>query len=293
MNPVLLVLVTGVPVGVTYALIGYAFTLAYKSSGVFNFAIGQIAIVGALVYISLAGVLPVSLAFLGALAVLVAAGPVVYFGLLRRPETQGADPVTLIMITLGLGIVVQNGTPSIWGYYALESPPLVAGGVNVGGLFIDAQRVVLVVAATLVLGALYAFERATMMGKALLAAGINREAAILAGVNDRLIQALAWGISFALAALAAILFTPLASAAISSAGRFAVFGFSAALVGGLGSSGGALIGGVALGLLGSVIGVTLTTQFADAIVFALVIGFLLVRPAGLFGDPKLLLGPRA
>ncbi len=293
MQALLLILITGVPVGIAYALVGYAFTIAYKSSGVFNFAIGQITIVGALIYISLAGLVPVWLALPGALVLAVVLGLAVYFGLLRRPETQGADPVTLIIITLGLGIVIQNGTPNVWGYYALESPPLIAGGVHLGTVFVETQRLVLAVLASVALVTIYLFERRTMLGKALLAAGIDREAAILSGVNDRLIQALAWSFSFALTALAGILFTPLSSAAISSSGRFAVFGFSAALVGGLGSSGGALIGGVVLGLLVSVVGFTLTTQFADAIAFALVIVFLLVRPAGLFGNAKLLLGPRA
>jgi branched-chain amino acid transport system permease protein len=132
-----------------------------------------------------------------------------------------------------------------------------------------------------------------MLGKALIATGVDREAAILSGVDDRVIQAIAWSISFGVAGLAGILFAPLTSASMNNAGVLAVNGFSAALIGGLGNSSGALVGGLAMGLVAALVGVMISAQYADAITFSLVIGFILLRPAGLLGDVRLLLGPRA
>ena len=293
MTTLALILVTGIPLGVTYALVGYAFTVTYRSSGVFNFGIGQVTIVAALLYISIAAHVNLWLAVLVAAAVNGLFGIAVYFGLLRFPEQAGAGAISLIMITLGLGVVLQNLVPTVWGYYALPAPVLVTGVTTLGGLHVEHQRAALVIIAGVVLGAVYYFERSTMLGKAVIATGVDREAAIISGVDDRVIQAIAWSISFAVAGLAGILFTPLTSTSMNNAGILAVNGFSAALIGGLGNSSGALVGGLAMGIVAALIGVLVSAQYADAITFALVIAFILVRPAGLLGDVRLLLGPRA
>jgi branched-chain amino acid transport system permease protein len=288
-----LILLTGIPLGVTYALVGYAFTVTYRSSGVFNFGIGQVTILGALIYISIAGHLNLWIAMLLAALANAVFGVAVYFGLLRLPERAGAGAISLIMITLGLGVVLQNLVPTLWGYYALQAPVLLRGVTVAGSIHVEHQRLVLIVIAAVVLAAVYYFERSTMLGKALIATGVDREAAVLSGVDDRVIQAIAWSISFAVTGLAGILFTPLTSASMNNAGVLAVNGFSAALIGGLGNSSGAVVGGLAMGIVAALVGVLVSVQYADAITFALVIAFILLRPAGLLGDVRLLLGPRA
>lgn len=289
----ILVLGAGIATGATYALIGYAFSLLYRSTGAFNFAAGQIAILGALTYISIADMASQWIAVPAAMLLMAFFGVVVYFGVVRRVDVRGAAPVTLLIMMLGLAIVIENAAPAIWGYFALPSPALIEGGFNVAGAYVPYQRVVLLVLVVLALAVVFFFERLTMVGKALVAAGSDREAALISGVNDRLIQGLAWGLAFGLTALAGILFTPLASARISSAVRFSIYGISAAFVGGLGSAEGALIGGLALGILSSLTSAYVSTQYADAILFASVIAFLIIRPAGLFGSAARLLGPRA
>jgi branched-chain amino acid transport system permease protein len=99
--------------------------------------------------------------------------------------------------------------------------------------------------------------------------------------------------SFAIAALAGMLIAPLTSASMGSAAILATNGFSAAIIGGLGNSFGAFIGGLGMGLIASVAAVLLSPGYADAIAFSAVIVFILLRPAGLLGDAKALLGPRA
>lgn len=293
MTDLLLTLRSGLPTGVAYALIAYSFTLAYKSCGAFNFAVGQLAILGAIVYISLSSILPVAASVVAALIVLAVLGVLTYFGIVRRPDVRGAEPVTLLILMLGISIVIENGVPAIWGYYALESPALVSGGFRLAGVFITHQQWLMIGVSVVTMGAVYMFERKTMLGKALVASGSDRDAAIVSGVNDRLIQAIAWALAFALTALAGILITPLASARITSAARFSVFGIGAAFVGGLGSGGGALAGGLAMGCLSAVVATYMSTQFSDAILFGLVIAFLLFRPAGFFGNPQQYRGPRA
>lgn len=293
LRELLVIVLTGVPVGVTYALIGYAFSLLYRSCGAFNFAAGQLAILGALIYITLSSSMPVSISMLVAVLVSALLGIGLYFGVVRRVDLRGATSVTLLILMLGVSIVIENAAPNLWGYYALESPPLVGGGFELLGVFVPFQRIVLPVIAALALGLVFFFEKRTMLGKALVAAGADREAAILSGVNDRLVQGVAWGVAFGLTALAGILFTPLASAKISSSVLYSVYGISAAFVGGLGSAEGALIGGLGLGVMSLLVATYVSTQFADAILFILVITFLLVRPAGLFGDASRLKGPRA
>lgn len=288
-----MILVTGIPLGVTYGLIGYAFTVTYRSSAVFNFGIGQVTILGALIFISLAARIEIWVALLLAALANGLFGIAAYFGLLRLPERAGAGPISLIMITLGLGIVLQNVAPTVWGYYALQAPVLVSGVTKIGPLNVEHQRVALILIAGVLLGAVYYFERSTIMGKALIATGVDREAAILSGVDDRVVQAMSWGISFAVTGAAGILFAPLTSASMNNAAGLSVYGFCAALIGGLGNSSGALVGGVALGLVAALVGVLASAQYAEAITFGMVIAFILLRPAGLLGDVRMLIGPRA
>jgi branched-chain amino acid transport system permease protein len=286
-------LIAGIPIGVVYGLVAYAFTLTYRSCGVFNFGIGQVAVVGALTYISFSGWLQRWPGLIAAVLFMIPIGALVYFAFLRLPERRGADPVILIIITLGLGTVAQYGAPRIWGYYALPAPSLFDGSVSIGSHVITYQRLIVVGLAAVVLVLVFAFERFTTLGKAMIATGVDREAAIISGVDDRLVQGLAWGMSFSIAALAGMLIAPLTSASMGSAAILATNGFSAAIIGGLGNSFGAFVGGIGMGLASSVAAVLLSPGYADAIAFSAVIVFILFRPAGLLGDAKALVGPRA
>jgi len=288
-----LVLVTAIPLGMTYAMLGYAFTVTFRSSGVFNFGIGQVTIFGALIYISASSVFGTWWGLIAAALANAVLGVVFYFGFLRLPEKMGSGVIEMIMITLGLGLVLQNLVPSLWGYLALPAPDLVHGVSTAGSISIEHQRIALIVVAALVLGAIFLFERTTLMGKALIAVGTDREGAIFSGIDPRAIQAVAWSMSFAITALAGALFTPLASATMASAAGLAVNGFSAALIGGLGNTVGSFIGGLGMGLVAGLAGVYVSAQYANSITFALVILFILIRPAGIVGDIKTALGPRA
>jgi branched-chain amino acid transport system permease protein len=279
-------------VGAAYALIALSFTIVFNSSGVFNFAVGQFAILGGLLFVSLSEVAPPWIAALLALAIMALGGAVVYLGVLRRPEARGADPLTLVIITLGLGIIMENGAHFIWGVYAIQAPSLIPGTTQIAGLPLNWQRAaILVVAFGASLG-LAAFQRRTLVGKALVAIGFSREAARLYGIDDRLITAISWAIALMLASLSGIFFGPLSSVSMGLAFPLSVKGFAAALMGGLGSGTGAIIGGFGIGVLETLMGIV-SPNFTDATTFSVLLIFLLLRPAGLFGDPKTLVGPRA
>src|SRR3990172_814446 len=114
LRELLVIVLTGVPVGVTYALIGYAFSLLYRSCGAFNFAAGQLAILGALIYITLASSMPVSISMLVAVVVSALLGIGLYFGVVRRVDLRGATSVTLLILMLGVSIVIENAAPNLW-----------------------------------------------------------------------------------------------------------------------------------------------------------------------------------
>lgn len=284
---------SGVMLGVTYALIAYAFTMTYKSCRAFNFAVGQVTVLAGLLYVSLSSIMPVGGAALIAIICVAALGIAVYFVLVRRPDVQGVEPVSLLILLLGVSIVIERLIPQIWGYYALAAPPLVPGGFGIGGVYIGHQQIAGLLLAVVAIGAVLLFERRTMLGKAMIATGSAREAAITIGINDRQIQALAWGIAFGLLAVAALVITPLTSAGIVSAPRYSVLSISAAFIGGLGKGSGALAGGLAVGIGSAMIAGYWSTEYADAILFTLIVVFLLTRPAGIFGDARALKGARA
>ncbi|MGE0851525.1 MAG: branched-chain amino acid ABC transporter permease [Hyphomicrobiaceae bacterium] len=284
---------SGIMLGVTYALIAYAFTMTYKSCRAFNFAVGQVTVLAGLLYVSLSSVMPIGAAALAATACTAVLGILIYFVVVRRPDVLGVEPVSLLILLLGISIVIERTIPQIWGYYALAAPPLVPGGFSAGGLYVSYQQVAGFLLAVLTISAVLLFERRTMLGKAMIATGSAREAAITIGINDRQIQAIAWGIAFALLAVAALVITPLTSAGIVSAPRYSVLSISAAFIGGLGKGSGALVGGLAVGIGSAMIAGYWSTEYADAILFTLIVVLLLTRPAGMFGDARALKGARA
>jgi branched-chain amino acid transport system permease protein len=293
MQDLFLILRTGLPLGITYGLIAYAFTLTYKSCRAFNFAVGQVTVLAGLVYISLTTVVYGPIAALGAVVLCALGGVALYFGVVRRPDVRGAQPVTLLILLLGVSILIDRTVPQIWGFYALAAPPLAGGGFEVGGANVSYQQILGVGLGSAAVAAALLFERRTILGKAMIATGAAREAAIAIGVNDRLVQAMAWGIAFSLLAVAALVVTPLTSAGVVAAPRFSVLGISAAFIGGLGNGRGALVGGVLIGLGSALVSSYVSSDYSDAILFVVIVVFLMWRPAGLLGDVRDLKGPRA
>ena len=276
-------LFSGVTVGATYALAALGFTLIYNASNVINFAQGEFIMLGGMlaVFFTLNG-LPMPVALVLAIVLPALVGVVVEK--LAIEPAKGAEPVTLIIITIGASLVIR-GLIQVWLGKGTYSLPAFSGDepLQILGATLMPQRLwVLGITAVVVVALWYFFNR-TPHGKAMLATSYNREAAELVGINTNWVLLLSFAMSAALGALGGILVTPITLTSYDVGIMLGLKGFVAAVVGGLGNGLGAVVGGLLVGILEAMGAGYISSSYKDAIPFVLILAILFFMPRGLFG----------
>jgi len=280
-------LTNGMVNGMTYVLIATGLTLVFGVLHIINFAHGEFYMLGAfftyfavkllgLDYISAAVVATLGVAVLGIFA------NRLFFWPLRKEHE-----FTILLSSLGLGLLLTNGGELLFGADPKYVPsPFADSIIEVGQLVITQQRVLIFFVGAVVLILLNLFIRRTRMGKMMRATAQNPEGAALTGVNIRQVYTVTFVLACGLAALAGAMVGP-TSMIFPTIGGWAVLkGFIVVILGGLGSIPGAVIGGLALGIIESLAGGYISLGFAQAIGYAIIIVVLLFRPQGLFGTAR-------
>lgn len=275
---------SGLTVGAVYALVALGFTLIYNASDVINFAQGEFVMIGGMgtVFLVAAG-LPLPVAALIAITAAVVVGLLLHR--LAIEPARGATPVTLIMITIGASIFIK-GIAQIVFDKQFHSLPAFSGNepIRVAGATILPQSLWVLGGAFVIFVALYIFLNRTLWGKAVLATAANRLAAKLVGINVTIILALAFGVSAAIGAAAGVLATPITLTRFDVGTLFALKGFAAAMLGGMGNPAGAIVGGLMIGLLEAFGAGYISSTYKDAFAFLIILLVLLFMPRGLFGS---------
>jgi branched-chain amino acid transport system permease protein len=279
-------IVSGLASGGVYALLALALVLIYRSTGVVNFAQGEMAMFSTFICWELTQRdVTYWLAFLLTLAISFAGG-VVIERLIIRP-VENAPVLTVVTVTIGLLILLNNGAAWIWkGQQRLLENPFPKDTYDVGGVVIAAQDLGIIGVSLVLVALLWLLFQRTTIGLALRAAAVNPESSRLHGVRVSWMLALGWGLAAVLGAVAGILVAP-------TQGSFdqnlmlpiLIFAFAAAVLGGLDSPLGAVVGGLALGVVLNLVGAYIDF-FADLrtpVALILILVVLLVRPVGLFG----------
>jgi branched-chain amino acid transport system permease protein len=276
-------LFAGVTVGAIYALVALGFTLIYNSSHVINFAQGEFVMIGgmATVFLAAAG-MPMPLAVAAAIALSTLVGMTLEkFAI----EPAGrASVVSLIIITIGASIFLRGLAQLVWDKKLHALPPFTGDApIEVAGATILPQSLwVFAVTILLVLALRWFFAR-TLLGKAMLAAANNRDAAQLVGINVRRVQLASFALSASLGAAAGILIAPITLTAYDIGTMIGLKGFAAAILGGLGSGPGAILGGLVLGVVEALGAGYLSSAYKDAIAFVIILLVLFFMPRGMLG----------
>lgn len=287
-DQLLQLLFSGLTLGSIYALIALALVTTFNITGILNLAQGEFVAIGALVAISLSATgMPMATAFLAALLLVACLG-----GFLERVAihpARGASGLTLIIITIGLSIALRGLALLGWGTDTYSLPAFTQGGpLFIGGAALNLQSFWVLGLAVTSLVALYAFFELTYPGKAVKAAVINKTAARLVGINPHTISFWAFVGSGALGAAAGIFIAPITMATYDMGFMLGIKGFIAAAIGGLGNVGGAVLGGLLLGILESYSAGLISSGLKDGLVIIVLLVVLMVRPQGILG----LLGER-
>jgi len=277
---------SGLTVGAIYALVALGFTLIYNASDIINFAQGEFVMLGGMttVFMALAGV-PLPLAAL--IAIIVTTGIGLALHRLAIEPARGASPVVLIMITIGASVFLRGVAQIVFDKRFHSLPPLLgADPIQIGGASVLPQSFVVLVGAGVIVILLWLFVERTLLGKAVIATAANRLAARLIGVDTRRIVDFSFAVSAAIGAIAGILITPITLTSYDMGTLLALKGFAAAMLGGIGSPLGAVVGGLLIGMIEAMSAGYISSSYKDAVAFLIILIVLVAMPQGLFGRIK-------
>lgn len=277
--------VSGLLLGGIYALVSVGLTMIFGVSRIKNFAHGDLVMVGMYLTYALATWTQLDPYLLVPVVtvLLFGFGLFLSFALIRR--IQGAPQVAQIFATVGLGLVLQNGALMIFGADFRTTNSDVAGHVlRFWGISLPLSLFIAFVVSMVVIACLTVFLRTSMVGKAMRAIAQDRRAASLMSIDVKFIDMLTFGLGTACAGLAGALLVPLYPVYPTIGANLVLISFVVVILGGLGSIEGALIGGLAIGLIETLSGFFIGSEMRQMAYFLVFIAVLLFRPAGLFGQ---------
>ena len=281
--------IDGIAIGSIYGALALALVLIFRSTGIVNFAQGEMAMFSTFVAWGLveAG-LPLGIALLATFALSFAGGMIVERVLIRPVE--GSDELTILIVTLGLFILINSGAGWIWGFENRSFPRALPGGsADLAGIRVAYESLGIVAVLLTVSGLLFLLFQHTKLGLAMRAAAANPASSRLVGINVGRTLMIGWGLAALLGALAGVLVAPQLFLDVNLMGGVLVYSFAAATLGGFDSPKGAIIGGWIIGvaetLAGDYIG-WIGSDLTILVPLGIIFGVLLVRPNGLFGSPE-------
>lgn len=285
-------LFNGLKIGSVYALVALGYTMVYGIIRLINFAHGDFIMVGAYVLMLtipaiVAMGLPAWVAVIPAILVCVAVGVIVEKAA-YKPVREKGNSMTALITAIAMSLLLENGSQAIFGADFQTVPTIFhLPSIAFGKLKLPGDTLLTIVIGLVIMVGLQLFVKFTRQGKAMRAVSEDKEAAVLMGINVNSTIALTFAIGSGLAAVASLMYCaayPQVSPMMGA--MLGLKAFVAAVLGGIGSIPGAMIGGLAIGLIESLtkayIG-TITSAFSDAIVFAILIIVLLVKPSGIMG----------
>ena len=275
---------SGIALGMIYAVIAFGYQLTFATSDTLNFGQGEALMLGALVGLSLTNagvnywlVLPLVCVF-GALQ----GSLVELIGV--RPAIKIKSEFGWIMSTIALGIIFRNVAENVWGRDMRPFPsPLPEAPLHFLGANVLPRELLIVVGALVMMLAVEFFNRRTIYGKAVVATFNDRDAAKLMGINTGLVITFSYALSSMTAAVAGVLVAPITLAGAQMGGTLGLKAFAVAIIGGLTSGMGIVVGGIILGVVEKLSGFYISTGYQDVPGLVLLLIVLAIKPAGLFG----------
>ncbi|MFO1115277.1 MAG: branched-chain amino acid ABC transporter permease [Beijerinckiaceae bacterium] len=292
MNILAQLLVSGISVGMIYAVIAFGYQLTFATSKTLNFGQGEALMIGALVGLTTINFLigqsiGTFWAYLLMLPVVLAFGLaqgafVEWLGVRQAIRTK--SEAGWIMATIALGIIFKNLAENIWGRDPLKFPsPLPEAALQVGPVRIQPMEIAIVLGALALMAAVEIFNRRSIFGKAVVATSNDRDAAGLMGINTSLVITFSYALSSLAAAFAGVLVAPVTLTGATMGAVLGLKAFAVAIIGGLSSGVGAIVGGLILGIVETLTGFYISTGYKDVPGLVLLLLVLSLKPSGLFG----------
>ena len=281
----LIALINGLSAGGTYAIIALGYTMVYGIAKMLNFAHGDVIMAGGYVmFVTLTMLGHPILAVAAAVLFCVVLGVTVE-RLAYRP-LRGASPLAVLITAIGVSSLLQSIAQIIFGSDTKMPVKLqISGSVNIGSFNVAYSTIITLAVTVIVMTALTLFVNKSKTGRAMIAVSEDRDAALLMGINTNAIISITFAIGSALAAIAGYLMLCKAPSLSTTFGAMpGIKAFTAAVIGGIGSIPGAMLGGILLGVIESIsYSIPALAPYTDAVEFAILIIVLLVKPSGILG----------
>jgi len=276
-------LLAGIATGSVYAVVAIGFTIIYNATGVINFAQGEFLMLGGMIAVSLARIMPLAAAIVVAVLATGLVGvllQIVFLSWLKNPAV-----LRMIIITIALSILVREGALHIWDE-KVRALPFFTGdetsSLSLLGARLSPQVLWVLGCSGLMVSGLTLFFRSTMLGRAMRACASNSTAARLCGIRTSTIVSLSFFLAAAMGALAGCAVSPLTQTQYDMGSSLAVKGFTCAVLGGLGSVPAAVAAGLVVGVLEAASVSVLPLAYKDVVALGILLLILTVRPQGLF-----------
>lgn len=283
------VLIAGISTGSTYALVGLGLVLVLTTTGVPNFAHGEIGLFATFIAFTAVTASGQAGATAAVIAISVGAASAALCGglvsrLLELGNPSNRSLIATAVLTLGLFFLFHALTVQVWGPSIRRFPSIFGNGViRVGGASLAIERLGIIIVALVSAGVLAAWLKYSRTGISSRATVQNAVGATLSGVPVRRLRTGAWMIGTSLSGLAGVLIAPIAYLSPNLMASVLIYGFAAATLGGLSSLSGTFVGGLVLGVVQSITSVFVSGELAGAVGLVVLLLVLLIRPAGLMG----------
>ncbi len=282
-------IVSGLATGSIFASVALALVLIYRAMGVINFAQGEMAMFTTYIAWQLVALgLPIWAAFAITLVVAFVGGVALERVVIRPVER--APELTMVIVTLGLFITFNGLAGWFWGYIVKSFPtPFPTSPIQFGGLDFSSQDVGIIVVSFVTLGLITLFFQRTKLGLAMRAAALYPEQSRVLGIRVGWMLALGWGLAAVVGAVAGIMVAPVVFLDPNMMQSVIVYAFASAVLGGIESPIGAVVGGLILGVVLNLLGTyveAIGNELRLAAALAIIVVVLMVRPSGLFGRAK-------
>jgi len=278
-------LITGLTVGSIYAMVALGFTIIYNVTEIINFAQGEFVVLGGLVMVafSVSIGLPLYIAFPATVAIVVLVGILldrIAIRPIRKPSV-----LTMVIATIAASFLMKGAAMLIWGKDPFDLQAFSGRDpISFFGAIIQPQYLWVIGFLILITISLSIFFNRTIIGKAMRACADNPDAASLVGINTKNMILLSFALSAAIGAIAGIIVTPIALMEYDRGASLAIKGFGAAILGGLGSFPGAILGGLIMGAIESFGAGLISSAYKDAFALIVLLAVLFLKPSGLLGS---------
>lgn len=280
-------LVSGLVLGSIYGLIALGYSMIFKSSGLLSFVQGDILTLGAFLGLTFYSYLklPFILSLLLTVICAIALGFALEKGVIRPLLNKNVMTVYIVLATIAVSYIIQNGSMVAWGSITLNFPAIFSKStIKIGKISVQPEALMCIAVGLLCMVLLHLYMTKTRLGTSMRAASMDAMAAEGCGIDVSLSTGLSWGISAGLAAIAGILIGPIYGVYTTLGATIGRKGFSSAIIGGYGNMYGAIIGGLLLGLLETFSASLISSTYKNLIAYCLLLLFLLLKPTGIFNE---------